>query len=174
VTFFRKPKAAPGMWANLDVASAGDQTRETTQREPPIATKSSSKAMTKSGVPSAFTKRRAPGSRGSSRQSRRRLQPQFQAVNSNHRHRPRTHLSNLPSSEGPVGVKLLLPDSLRGLRYGGGQRSPEGEWTVTKMLLRTAVTVFNRYYREKRMRLHTSVMPTKFSKPLKENSIQRS
>jgi len=46
--------------------------------------------------------------------------------------------------------------------------------TVTKMLLRTAVTVFNRYYREKRMCLHTSVLPTKFSKPLKENSIQRS
>ena len=46
--------------------------------------------------------------------------------------------------------------------------------TVTRMLLRTAVTVFNRYYREKRMRLHTSVMPTKFSKLLKENSIQRS
>ena len=46
--------------------------------------------------------------------------------------------------------------------------------TVTKMLLRTAVTVFNRYYREKRMRLHTSVMPTRFSKPLKERSIQRS
>ena len=46
--------------------------------------------------------------------------------------------------------------------------------TVPEMLLRTAVTVFNRYYREKRMRLHTSVMPTNFSKPLKENSIQRS
>jgi hypothetical protein len=30
---------------------------------------------------------------------------------------------------------------------------------VTKMLLRTAVTVFNRCYREKRMRLHTTVMP---------------
>ncbi len=46
--------------------------------------------------------------------------------------------------------------------------------SITKLLLRTAVTVFNRYYREKRMRLHTTVMPTKFSKPLKRNSIQRS
>ena len=45
--------------------------------------------------------------------------------------------------------------------------------TLTKMLLRTAVTVFNRYYREKRMRLHMTVMPTKFPE-LKNNSIQRS
>jgi len=40
--------------------------------------------------------------------------------------------------------------------------------TVTKMLLRTAVTVFNRYYREKRMRLHMTVMPTKSPEPLKK------
>src|SRR6266566_1502013 len=34
-----------------------DQKRETTHREPPMVTRSSSRAMTKSGVPSAFTKR---------------------------------------------------------------------------------------------------------------------
>ncbi|MGC2324717.1 MAG: hypothetical protein WA463_18930, partial [Terriglobales bacterium] len=33
--------------------------------------------------------------------------------------------------------------------------------TVTRMLLKTTVTVFNRYYREKRMRLRLAVMPTK-------------
>jgi len=32
--------------------------------------------------------------------------------------------------------------------------------TVTKMLLKAAVTVFNRYYREKRLRLRMTVMPT--------------
>ncbi len=34
-----------------------DQKRETTHSEPPMVTRSSSRAMTKSGVPSAFTKR---------------------------------------------------------------------------------------------------------------------
>ncbi|MGC2322965.1 MAG: radical SAM protein [Terriglobales bacterium] len=33
--------------------------------------------------------------------------------------------------------------------------------TVTRMLLKTTVTVFNRYYREKRMRLRLAVMPIK-------------
>ncbi len=46
--------------------------------------------------------------------------------------------------------------------------------TVTKMLLRTVVTVFNRCYREKRMHLHTSVMPQKSSEPLKKGSMQGS
>jgi len=45
--------------------------------------------------------------------------------------------------------------------------------TVTKLLLRTAVTVFNRYYREKRMRLRTTVMSTKVPEPLRrKTSIQ--
>ena len=46
--------------------------------------------------------------------------------------------------------------------------------TVTRMLLRTAVTVFNRYYREKRMRLQMTVMPTKLAEPLNKTSIQSS
>jgi len=40
------------------------------------------------------------------------------------------------------------------------------------MLLRTAVTVFNRYYREKRMRLQVTVMPTKSPEPLKKTAVQ--
>jgi len=44
--------------------------------------------------------------------------------------------------------------------------------TVTKMLLRTAVTVFNRCYREKKMRLHTTVIPQTSSGPLKKGPMQ--
>ena len=39
---------------------------------------------------------------------------------------------------------------------------------------RMAVTVFNRYYREKRMRLQMTVMPTKLAEPLNKTSIQSS
>ena len=81
----------------------------------------------------------------------------------------------------PLGAKLvyLLICVLFKRAYAGYGMAADSvrrkeSGTVTKMLLRTVVTVFNRYYREKRMRLHTTVMPPKFSRPLKKSSMQGS
>ncbi len=65
----------------------------------------------------------------------------------------------------PVGAKIayLLICVLFKRAYAGYGMAADSvrrkeSGTVTKMLLKTAVTVFNRCYREKKMRLHTTVM----------------